>query len=119
MLVDTSLRRVVAQPGSTLSNLGLSDVIIGRDVFLTTAVSFYGPAPGHDVMVEGRDTGRALLGGAIGARAVLGARALLAAGLALPPGIIVVSKPDEAAAKLDDAGLARAHMRWGDRATDV
>ncbi|MBI1948190.1 MAG: hypothetical protein HYS27_21045 [Deltaproteobacteria bacterium] len=117
-LVDTSLRRVVAQPGSTLSNLGLSDVIVGRDVFLTTAVSFYGPAPGHDVMVEGRDTGRALLGGAIGARAVLGARALLAAGLALPPGIIVVSKPDEAAAKLDDAGLARAHMQLGDRARD-
>lgn len=118
-LVDTSLRRVVAQPGSTLSNLGLSDVVIGRDVFLTTAVSFYGPAPGQDVEVEGRDTRRALLGGAIGARAVLGARALLAAGLALPPGIIVVSKPDEAAAKLDDAGLARAHMRMGDRASDV
>lgn len=118
-LVDTSVRRVVAQPGSTLSNLGLSDAIIGRDVFLTTAVSFFGPAPGEDVVVEGRDTGRALLGGAVGARAVLGARALLAAGLAVPAGVTVVSKPDEAAAKLDDAGLARAHMQRGDRARDV
>lgn len=115
-LVDTSLRRVVAQPGSTLSNLGLSDVLIGRDVFLTTAVSYYGPAPGQDVVVEGQDSGRALLGGAIGARAVLGARALLSAGVALPPGVLVVSKPNEAAAKLDEAGLARAHMMRGDPA---
>ncbi len=117
-LVDTSVRRVVAQPGSTVSNLGLSDAILGREVFLTTAVSFFGPAPGEDVVVEGRDTGRALLGGAVGARAVLGARALLAAGLALPAGIIVVSKPDEAAAKLDEAGLARARMQRGSRARD-
>lgn len=117
-LVDTSLRRVVAQPDSTLSNLGLSDVIIGRGVFLTTAVSFYGPAPGQDVVVEGRDTGRALLGGAIGARAVLGARALLSAGVALPPGVLIVSKAEEAVARLDDAGLARAHVRRGSAATD-
>lgn len=117
-LVDTSLRRVVAQPDSTLSNLGLSDVIIGRGVFLTTAVSYYGPAPGQDVVVEGKHTGRALLGGAIGARAVLGARALLSAGVALPPGVLIVSKAEEAVARLDEAGLARAHARRGSPATD-
>lgn len=112
-LVDTSLRRIVAMPGSTLSNLGFSDSVIGADVFLTTSVATFA-RPGVDVVVEGHDTGRALLGAAIGARCVLGSRALLAAGTALPPGLLVVARPEEAAVKLDDAGLARATMLRGD-----
>lgn len=117
-LVDTSLRRVVAMRGSTLSNLGFNDSIIGRDVFLTTSVGTFA-RPGADIVVEGRDTGRAVLGAAIGARCVLGSRALLAAGTALPPGILVVARPEEAATKLDDDGLARATMLRGDRTKNV
>jgi carbonic anhydrase/acetyltransferase-like protein (isoleucine patch superfamily) len=118
-LVDTSIRRVVAHGDGTLSNLSLSDVVVGPGVFVTTAVSFFGPDPGTDAIVEGIDTRRPVLGGAIGARAVLGARALLAAGIAIPAGALIVARPNEAASKLDDAGLARAAMRHGDRATDV
>lgn len=113
-LVDTSLRRVVAMGGSTLSNLGFSDSVIGRDVFLTTSVATFA-APHQCARVDGKDTGRALLGAAIGARCVLGSRCLLQAGTALPPGLLVVARPEEAAGKLDDDGLARATMQRGDR----
>lgn len=118
-LVDTSLRRVVAMPDSTLSNLGISDVVIGRKVFLTTAVATFDQTPGEDVVVEGRDTGRAFLGGAIGARCVLGSRALLKGGVALPPGLLVVARPGEAVLKLDDKGLARANMMAGRKSENV
>lgn len=114
-LVDTGLRRVVAMPGSTLSNLGLSDVVIGRNVFLTTAVATFDQTPGQDAKVDGRDTRRAHVGGAIGARCVLGSRALLRAGVALPPGLLVVARPGEAVLKLDDQGLARSNMIRGRR----
>ncbi len=117
-LVDTSLRRIVAMQDSTLSNLGLSDVVIGRNVFLTTAVATFA-LPGDDVVVEGRDTHRAVLGGALGARCILGSRALLKAGTALPPGLLVVARPGEAATKLDDDSLARATMIRGNRRDNV
>lgn len=112
-LVDTSLRRIVAMPASTLSNLGFSDSVIGANVFLTTSVATFA-RPGVGVVVEGHDTKRPLIGAAIGARCVLGSRALLAAGTALPPGLLVVARPGEAAIKLDDEGLARATMLRGD-----
>jgi carbonic anhydrase/acetyltransferase-like protein (isoleucine patch superfamily) len=114
-LVDTSLRRCVAMEDSTLSNLGMSDVILGKHVFLTMSVATFGPDPGSDVVVDGIDTHRAVLGGAVGSRCVLGSRALWRAGVALPPGILVVARPGEAVAKLDDAGLARAASMRGDR----
>jgi carbonic anhydrase/acetyltransferase-like protein (isoleucine patch superfamily) len=112
-LVDTSLRRVVAMPDSTLSNLGISDLVIGRNVFLTMSVGTFGPLPGHNAFVDGKDTGRAFLGGAIGARCILGSRALLGAGTALPPGLLIVARPGESVAKLDDEGLARAGSMRG------
>jgi carbonic anhydrase/acetyltransferase-like protein (isoleucine patch superfamily) len=118
-LVDTSLRRVVAMPGSTLSNLGLSDVVIGGDVFLTTAVATFDQRPGEDAVVDGQDTGRAFVGAAIGARCVLGTRALLRAGVALPPGLLVVARPGEAALKLDEPGLRRSNMIRGQRLENV
>lgn len=117
-LVDTSLRRIVAMAGSTLSNVAFHDSVIGRDVFLTTSVATFA-RPAENARVEGRDTGRALIGAAIGARCVLGSRALLAAGVALPPAILVVARPEEAATKLDDAGLARATMLRGDPSRNV
>lgn len=118
-LVDTHLRRVVALPGSTLSNLQLEDVLVGRDVFVTTAVTFFAGAPGKTIVVDGVDTARPCLGGAIGHRCVLGARALFAAGVAVPAGAVVVMRPDEGAARLDDAGLARASMHRGDPSVDA
>jgi carbonic anhydrase/acetyltransferase-like protein (isoleucine patch superfamily) len=118
-LVDTHLRRVVAMPGSTLSNLDMQDAIFGREIFLTTGVAFFHDGPGHNVVVDGVDSGRALLGGAIGRRAVLGSRALFRCGVALPAGALVVARPEEAVGKLDPASLARAAMRFGDRASDV
>lgn len=118
-LVDTHLRRVVAMPGSTLSNLDMQDAIFGREIFLTTGVAFFHDGPGQNVVVDGVDSGRALLGGAIGRRAVLGSRALFRCGVALPAGALVVARPEEAVGKLDAASLARAAMRFGDRASDV
>ncbi|MDP2342502.1 MAG: hypothetical protein Q8O67_16215 [Deltaproteobacteria bacterium] len=118
-LVDTHLRRVVAMPGSTLSNLDMQDAIFGREVFVTTGVAFFDEGPGKNVVVDGRDSGRAVLGGAIGARSVLGSRALFRSGVALPARLLVVARPEEAIGKIDEASMARAAVRFGDRARDV
>ena len=118
-LVDTHLRRCVAQPGSTLSNLDMQDALLGREIFLTTGVAFFHDGPGRNVIVDGVDSGRAVLAGALGRRTLLGSRALFRAGLALPAGVLVVARPEESLGKLDARGLERAHMRIGDRARDV
>ncbi len=118
-LVDTQLRRVVAQGDCTLSNVMLQDSVLGARVFVTTAVTFFGPNPGETARIGGVDTRRPALGGAIGAGAILGARALLNAGTAIPPGALIVARPSEAVGKLDAASLQRAHTQLGDRGTDV
>ena len=117
-LVDTHLRRVVAMGGSTLSNLDMQDAIFGREIFLTTGVAFFHDGPGRNVVVDpggnpsspGVDSGRAVLSGAIGRRAVLGSRALLRSGTALPAGALVVARPEEALGRVDERGLGRAAM---------
>ena len=118
-LVDTHLRRVVAMPGSTLSNLDMQDAIFGREVFVTTGVAFFHDGPGKNVVVDGKDSGRALLGGAIGARSVLGSRALFRCGVALPAGLLVVARPEEAVGKFDELSMSRAAVRLGDGRRDV
>ncbi len=118
-LVDTHLRRCVAMPGSTLSNLDMQDALLGREIFLTTGVAFFHDGPGRNVVVDGHDSGRAVLAGAVGKRALLGSRALFRCGVALPAGALVVARPEESLGKIDERGLARAHMRLGDRAIDV
>ncbi len=118
-LVDTHLRRCVAMPGSTLSNLDMQDALLGRETFLTTGVAFFHDGPGKNVVVDERDSGRAVLAGAVGKRALLGSRALFRCGVALPAGAVVVARPEESLGKIDERGLARAHMRFGDRAIDV
>ncbi len=118
-LVDTHLRRVVAMPGSTLSNLDMQDAIFGREIFLTTSAGYFADAPGRDVVVDGKDSGRAVLGGAIGARTVLGSRALMRCGLALPPQLLVVARPGEALGKVDEKSLAKSLSKLGDRSRDV
>jgi hypothetical protein len=117
-LVDTHLRRVVALPGSTLSNLGTSDLLLGREVFLTTGVAFFGERPGATAIVDGEDTRRPVLSGCVGSRAVLGARALFEGGVCLPAGTVIVMRPDEGLVKVSVAGLARAKMQLGDRSSD-
>jgi hypothetical protein len=118
-LVDTHLRRVVAMPGSTLSNLDMQDAIFGREVFVTTGVAFFDDGPGRDAVVDGKDSGRAVLGGAIGARSVLGSRALFRSGVALPARLLVVARPEEAVGKIDEASMSKAAVRFGDKARDV
>lgn len=117
-LVDTHMRRVVALPGSTLSNLGVEDLLIGREVFLTTAVAFFGNGPGKNVVIEGADSNRAALSGAIGNRCVLGARALFQAGLTVPSGTVIVMRPEEGLSKVDEKGLQRASMLLGNHQQD-
>ncbi len=118
-LVDTHMRRVVALGGSTLSNLGTEDLLLGREVFITTGVAFFGAEPGTNVVVEGSDTRRPVLGGCVGNRVTLGARSLFAAGMAVPSGAVIVGRPDEALQKLDERGLARASAQLGDPARDA
>jgi carbonic anhydrase/acetyltransferase-like protein (isoleucine patch superfamily) len=117
-LIDTHLRRVVAFPGSTLSNVGTTDALFGREIFITTGVQFFAGEPGRTVVVEGVDTGRPVLSGAIGHKTILGARALFQAGVAVPSGSVIVMRPDEGATKLDERGLARASMMRGDPSVD-
>jgi len=117
-LVDTHLRRVVAMPGSTLSNLDMQDAVFGREVFLTTGVAFFHDGPGQNVVVDGEDSGRAVLAGAIGRRAVMGSRALFRCGLALPAGTLIVARPAEALGRVDARSLEKAHMRIGDPRLD-
>lgn len=116
-LIDTHLRRVVAHRGSTLSNVGLYDVLLGAEIFITTGVAFFGGRPGRAVILDGVDTRRPVLGGAVGPRSILGARALFDEGIAVPPHTVIVGRPDEAASGTTPDKLARARMRQGDRTT--
>ena len=118
-LIDTHLRRVVALPGSTLASLGTEDLVLGRELFITTGVAFFGGGVGETVRVEGEDTKRPVLGGAVGHRTILGARALFDAGVCVPGELLVVGRPDDAVSRTDDAGLQRALARRGDPQEDA
>jgi carbonic anhydrase/acetyltransferase-like protein (isoleucine patch superfamily) len=118
-LVDTHLRRVIAFGGSTLSNLHSEDLLLGREVFITTGVSFFGSTPGRSAVVDGEDTRRPVLGGCAGHKCVLGARALFGGGVAVPAGTVIVMRPDEGIVKMTEAGLARAHTIFGDPTRDA
>jgi carbonic anhydrase/acetyltransferase-like protein (isoleucine patch superfamily) len=112
-LVDTHMRRVVSFSGSTLSNLGIEDLVIGRNVFITTGVGFFQKPPGNDLLIDGELVRRPIIGGAFGHNCILGARALLAAGTSIPSGTMVVMRPDEGLARLSPEGLKGAHMIEG------
>ncbi|MCP4499795.1 MAG: hypothetical protein GY822_07515 [Deltaproteobacteria bacterium] len=118
-LIDTHLRRVVAFSGSTLSNLGTEDLLLGRNIFITTAVAFFGGVPGKNVFVDGENTLRPCLGGVVGHGATLGARSLFEAGASVPSGLTVVGRPDDAIARFSEVGLARAHAVLGDPTEDA
>jgi carbonic anhydrase/acetyltransferase-like protein (isoleucine patch superfamily) len=117
-LIDTHMRRVVAFAGSTLSNLGIEDVVLGKSVFVTTGVAFFANTPGKNARVDGEEIPRPVLGGAVGDRAVLGARSLFGASLAVPAGTTIVMMPGEGITRVDEEGLARAHCRFADPTED-
>lgn len=112
-LIDTHLRRIVAFPGSTLSNIGVTDVILGEDIFITTGVAFFGGTPGRTVTLDGVDTLRPVLGGAVGPRCILGARSLFDAAACVPAGTVIVGRPDDATTGLTPERLEQAHMILG------
>lgn len=118
-LIDTHMRRVIAYEGSTLSNLGTTDLLLGRKIFITTGVAYFHPGPKETIFVDGQDALRPVLGGAVGHGAILGARSLFPAGQAVPSGMTIVGRPDEAISRLTPEGLERAHAQHGDPQTDA
>lgn len=98
-LADANFSHVVSLGEGTLTNLQLRDVLIGRRVFLTSGVIFWGEALGQTITVEHEghehDTGRRLLGGCVGHGAVLGARTIVGPGRAIPNRTVVVMRREE------------------------
>lgn len=115
-LADSMFRRVVAGPKSTLSSLGLEEVLIGSGSFVTTASIFFtSPQQGlaHFVVEEKvRETRRPQLGGCVGHRCVLGARAIFEPGLALPNNSTVVMRPEEGVGHIDPRIESGAPACW-------
>lgn len=98
-LADATFSHVVSLGEGTLTNLLLRDVLVGRKVFITSGVIFWGEALGSSITVERDgvevDTGRRFLGGCVGHGAVLGARAIVGPGRAIPNRTIVVMRREE------------------------
>lgn len=129
VLADTYVRRVVALPGSTVSNLDLRESVLGRQMFITAGVIFFTGMPGvtapfgqsPDAL---QDSGHPELGCAVGHRCVLGTRAIMEPGRALPGGTVIVMRPEEGVMHTpgdlppftpvawDAAGLTAVAARW-------
>lgn len=118
-LADASFAFVVSFGGGTLSNLLLRDVILGRDVFLTTAVIFWDQSLDETIRVKHQghetDSKRMALGGCAGHGCVLGARTIIAPGRALPNKTTVVMRKEESVHKIESAPPKTA-MCWHDGA---
>jgi carbonic anhydrase/acetyltransferase-like protein (isoleucine patch superfamily) len=114
-LADASFSHVVSFGGATLANLLLRDVILGRNVFVTTGVIFWNQSLDKTITVlhrgEEHDTQRMALGGCAGHGCVLGARAILAPGRALPNRTTVVMRKEESVHKIQAAPTGTA-MCW-------
>lgn len=98
LLADARFSDVVSLGRGSLANLGLCSTLLGRDVFLTSAVIFeHASEEPISAMVEGREleTGRRVLGGCVGHGAVLGTRTILMPGRVLPSGATVVMRREE------------------------
>jgi carbonic anhydrase/acetyltransferase-like protein (isoleucine patch superfamily) len=115
-LADTLLRRVVALSGCTISNLDMTEVLLGRDCFVTAGVIFFGGQPGSTVQIGQApdaplDTRRAELGSAVGHSCVLGTRAIFVPGRAIPGRTVVVMRPEEGVMKMPDVQRGTA-VAW-------
>lgn len=97
-------------PGSTLSNVMMRNSIMGRRVFLTTAVMFRDDALTAPVKVVAGghelDTGRWVLGGCAGHGCLLGTRAVFEPGRTVPNRAVVVMRPEEGVMKLPESVAA-------------
>jgi UDP-3-O-[3-hydroxymyristoyl] glucosamine N-acyltransferase len=128
-LGDGFLRRVVALKGSTISNMDLREVVLGRGVFITAGVIFFTGSRGHNAPCGQspetlQDSGHAELGGAVGHGCVLGTRAIFEPGRALPGGTVIVMRPEEGVLHMpvglpagtltawDNAALVPVATRW-------
>lgn len=98
-LADATFSHVVSLGEGTLTNLLLRDVIVGRKVFLTSGVIFWGERLGASITVERDgvevDTQRRFVGGCVGHGSVLGARTIVGPGRAIPNRTIVVMRREE------------------------
>jgi len=115
-LTDTYLRRVVSYPDSTLSSMGLEEVLIGRGVFLTSAVIFFPTVLGEPAQAQleagAVETGRPRLGGCVGHHAVLGTRAIFQPGRVVHNGYTVVMRPEEGVTRVDPAVATGLPSCW-------
>lgn len=116
-LADASFSNVVSMGLGTLANLLLRDVILGRQVFLTTGVIFWNESIDSTVAVEHGgeliDTARKTLGGCAGHGCILGARTIIAPGRALPNRTTVVMRREESVLRIEDVATATP-MCWYD-----
>lgn len=116
-LADARFQEIVALGRGTLASMGLKDVLLGRDVFITSGVMFWSEAM-ETVSVEHQgqlhDTGRKSLGGCAGHGCVLGARTIVAAGRVLPNRTTVVMRKEEGVQRLQDG--QGAPMCWDNAA---
>lgn len=118
-LADATFSHVVSLGRGTLTNLLLRDVLIGRNVFLTTGVTFWADTLGETIKVEHHgaqhDTERRVLGGCVGHGSVLGARAIIAPGKALPNRTMIVMRREEGVLKIEPVP-AGTPVCWDDAA---
>jgi acetyltransferase-like isoleucine patch superfamily enzyme len=115
-LSDSFFTGCTFYPDSTLSNVNMRQCVIGRHVFLTTAVicfteSLEGPV---SVLHEGRlqSTGRHILGSCMGHESMLGTRAIFMPGLALPGGVMIVMPPGEGIHKIPPVSDPGSPLVW-------
>ena len=107
-LIDTYPRRTVSYPDTTISSIGLEEVLVGRGAFLTGGVIFFTTVGGESAVVLDAsgvpvETGRPRLGGCVGHRALLGARAMFQPGRVVPNGYTIVMRPEEGVARIPAA----------------
>ena len=116
-LSDSFFAHDTFYPDATLSNVLMQHCVAGRFAFVTTAVLCYTDGIEGPVRVyhdgEMHDTGRWVLGAALGHETTLGTRAIFMPGLALPNGCIVVMPPGEGLHKVPaTAGGGGAPHVW-------
>lgn len=108
-LANAGLSHVVALGGGTLTSFFVKDILLGKNVFMTSGVIFWSESIDGTIKVEHngelRDTGRKVLGGCAGHGSVLGARTIVAPGKALPNRVTVVMRKEEGVQRIDPQPL--------------
>lgn len=104
-LANARLSHVIALGGGTLTSFFVKDILLGKNVFMTSGVIFWSESIDGTIHVEHngvlRDTKRKVLGGCAGHGSVLGARTIVAPGKALPNRVTVVMRKEEGVQRID------------------